>query len=225
MCHAVPGKWCVFGCMLSAGGSFQWFRNQLGQEELTLAKKKKIDPYELLIAAAQRAPVGSEGLFFLPYLTGERCPHPDPTARGGWIGVTARTTRDMLIRAVVEGVTYGMRDALEIMKGMDVSITQVRASGGGARSEFWRQLQADVYNQPIVLTNATEGPAYGVALLAGVGTGVWNTVEEACRASIEQTERIKPNAKRAAQYERHYRVYDKLYGDLKDRFREIASLG
>src|SRR5688572_4181528 len=225
MCHAVPGKWCVFGCMLSAGGSFQWFRNQLGQEELTLAKKKKIDPYELLIAAAQRAPVGSEGLFFLPYLTGERCPHPDPTARGGWIGVTARTTRDMLIRAVVEGVTYGMRDALEIMKGMDVSITQVRASGGGARSEFWRQLQADVYNQPIVLTNATEGPAYGVALLAGVGTGVWNSVEEACKSSIKQTEKVTPNAKRAAQYERHYRVYDKLYGDLKDRFREIASLG
>jgi xylulokinase len=110
------------------------------------------------------------------------------------------------------------------MKGMDVAISQVRASGGGSRSPFWRQLQADVYDQPIVLTNATEGPAYGVALLAGVGTGAWNSVEEACRASIEQTEKIKPNAKRAAQYERHYRVYDKLYGDLKDRFAEIASL-
>jgi xylulokinase len=224
MCHAVPGKWCVFGCMLSAGGSFQWFRNQLGQEEVARAKKKKIDPYVLLIAGAQRAPVGCEGLFFLPYLTGERCPHPDPSARGGWIGITARTTRDMLIRSVLEGVTYGMRDALEIMNGMNVACTQVRASGGGARSPFWRQLQADVYNQPIVLTNATEGPAYGVALLAGVGTGAWKTVEEACRASIEQTEKIKPNAKWAALYERHYRVYDKLYGDLKNRFAEIASL-
>jgi xylulokinase len=224
MCHAVPGKWCVFGCMLSAGGSFQWFRNQLGQEEVALAKKKKIDPYELLIAGAQRAPGGCEGLFFLPYLTGERCPHPDPNARGGWIGITARTTRDMLIRSVLEGVTYGMRDALEIMKQMNVAIAQVRASGGGARSPFWRQLQADVYQQPIVLTNATEGPAYGVALLAGVGTGVWKSVEEACKSSIKQTQKVSPNKKAAALYERHYRVYDKLYDDLKDRFAEIAAL-
>ncbi|MGB7158841.1 MAG: xylulokinase [Tepidisphaeraceae bacterium] len=225
MCHAVPGKWCVFGCMLSAGGSFQWLRNQLGQAEVALAKKKKVDPYELLIAGAQRAPGGSEGLFFLPYLTGERCPHPDPNARGGWIGLTARTTRDMLIRSVLEGVTYGMRDALEIMAQMNVATREVRASGGGSRSPFWRQLQADVYQQPIVLTNATEGPAYGVALLAGVGTGVWKSVEEACRASIKQTQKVSPNKKSAALYERHYRVYDKLYFDLKDRFAEMAGLG
>ncbi|HEV2295444.1 MAG TPA: xylulokinase [Tepidisphaeraceae bacterium] len=224
MCHAVPGKWCVFGCMLSAGGSFQWLRNQLGQEEVSLAKKKKIDPYELLIAGAQRAPGGCEGLFFLPYLTGERCPHPDPNARGGWIGLTARTTRDMLIRSVLEGVTYGMRDALEIMKQRNVAIRQVRASGGGARSPFWRQLQADIYQQPIVLTNATEGPAYGVALLAGVGTGVWKSVEEACKSSIKQTQKVSPNKKAAAVYERHYRVYQNLYGDLKDRFAEMATL-
>jgi xylulokinase len=183
-----------------------------------------VDPYELLIAGAQRAPVGSEGLFFLPYLTGERCPHPDPDARGGWIGLTARSTRDMLVRSLLEGVTYGMRDALEIMKNMGVPVSQVRASGGGARSDFWRQLQADIYNQPIVLTNATEGPAYGVALLAGVGTGVWSSVEEACRASIRQTEKVTPNKKRAAEYERFYRTYDKLYFDLKDRFKEMAGL-
>jgi xylulokinase len=224
MCHAVPGKWCVFGCMLSAGGSFQWFRHQLGAEEISLAKKKKVDPYELLIAGAQRAPGGCEGLFFLPYLTGERCPHPDPNARGGWIGITARTTRDMLIRSVLEGVTYGMRDALEIMKQMNVAITQVRASGGGARSAFWRQLQADIYQQPIVCTNATEGPAYGVALLAGVGTGVWKSVEEACRSSIKQTQKVSPNKKAAVIYEKHYQVYDKLYGNLKERFGEMAGL-
>ncbi|HEY8748664.1 MAG TPA: xylulokinase, partial [Tepidisphaeraceae bacterium] len=173
MCHAVPGKWCVFGCMLSAGGSFQWLRNQLGGDEMAAAKKKGIDPYELLVARAAAAPAGSEGLFFLPYLTGERCPHPDPNARGGWIGLTARTTRDMLIRSLLEGVTFGMRDALEIMREMQIPIKEIRASGGGARSDFWRHLQADVYDLPIVLTNATEGPAYGVALLAGVGTGVW----------------------------------------------------
>lgn len=225
MCHAVPGKWCVFGCMLSAGGSFQWFRNNLGQTEVALAKKKRIDPYELLIAAAQRAPVGSEGLFFLPYLTGERCPHPDPNARGGWIGLTARTTRDMLIRSLLEGVTFGMRDALQIMRGMNIPISQVRASGGGARSDFWRHLQADIYNSPIVLTNAEEGPAYGVALLGGVGTGAFSSVEDACKASIKTTKKIAPGKKTAAAYGRIYTVYTKLYGDLKERFDEISALG
>jgi xylulokinase len=224
MCHAVPGKWCVFGCMLSAGGSFQWLRNQLGQNEVAEARKRKVDPYELLVREAAAAPLGSEGAFFLPYLTGERCPHPDPTARGGWVGLTARTTRAMLVRSLLEGVTFGMRDALEIMQNMGIPVGQVRASGGGARSAFWRQLQADVYRQPIVLTNATEGPAYGVALLAGVGTGVWKSVEEACRRCIKQTEKVRPNKKAAAKYEPFYRTYDKLYFDLKDRFKEIASL-
>jgi len=222
MCHAVPGKWCVFGCMLAAGGSFQWLRNTLGQEEIKAAKKAGKDPYELLVAEAQRAPAGCEGLQFLPYLTGERCPHPDPCARGGWIGITSRTTRDMLIRAVMEGVTFGMRDALEIMAEMQIPITQVRASGGGARSAFWRQLQADIYKKPIVMTNAAEGPAYGVALLAGVGTGVWKSVEEACRSCIKQTGRIRPRAKLSALYDRHYGIYGKLYWDLKQRFAEMA---
>lgn len=225
MCHAVPGKWCVFGCMLSAGGSFQWFRNTLGQNEVAAAKKKGVDPYELLIAQAEQAPPGCEGLFFLPYLTGERCPHPDPNARGGWVGATSRTTRQMLIRSLVEGVTFGMRDAMEIMRGMGIEITQVRASGGGARSAFWRQLQADVYKSPLVLTNATEGPAYGVALLAGVGTGAWSSVEEACKRAIKQTQKVAPKAKASALYDRHYSVYGKLYGDLRDRFGEIAALG
>lgn len=224
MCHAVPGKWCVFGCMLAAGGSFQWFRNNLADGEVALAKRQKVDPYQLLVQQAEQAPVGSEGLFFLPYLTGERCPHPDPLARGGWIGLTARSTRQHMIRALLEGITFGMRDALEIMREMGVSISEVRASGGGARSDFWRQLQADVYDAPIVLTNASEGPAYGVAILAGVGTGVWESVEEACKSSIKQTKKIAPNKKRAAQYERYYRTYDKLYGDLKDRFAETAQL-
>ena len=224
MCHAVPGKWCVFGCMLSAGGSFQWFRNQLGGDEVARAKKKKVDPYELLIAEARRAPAGSEGAFFLPYLTGERCPYPDPNARGGWVGLTARSTRDMMIRSLIEGVTCGMRDALEIIEEMQIPVTQVRAGGGGARSDFWQQLQADIYKQPVVLTNATEGPAYGVALLAGVGTGVWSSVEQACRATIKVTKKVAPNRKSAAFYDRYYGTYHKLYGDLKDRFPEMAAL-
>jgi xylulokinase len=224
MCHAVPGKWCVFGCMLSAGGSFQWFRNQLGHDEVHAARRRKVDPYELLIAAAEKAKPGSEGLFFLPYLTGERCPHPDPCARGGWIGLTARTLRRDMIRSLLEGVTFGMRDALEIMNEMQIPIQHIRASGGGARSAFWRQLQADIYNRPIVTTNATEGPAYGVALLAGVGTGAWRRLEEACKSAIKQTNKVMPNKRRAAEYEKLFRVYDKLYADLKDRFTEIAGI-
>src|SRR6185503_15694735 len=201
MCHAVPGKWCVFGCMLAAGGSFQWFRNQLAHDEVFAAKRRRIDPYELLIAEAAKAEPGAGGVFFLPYLTGERCPHPDPCARGGWIGITSRTLRRDLIRSLLEGVTFGMRDALEIMKQMNIPVNEVRASGGGARSKFWRQLQADIYNTPIVMTNSTEGAAYGVALLAGVGTGVWKSVEEACKSSIKQTQKVSPNKKAAAVYE------------------------
>ncbi|MCC6425060.1 MAG: xylulokinase [Phycisphaerales bacterium] len=224
MCHAVPDKWCIFGCMLAAGGSFQWFRNQLGQQEIQTAKQRKVDPYALLIEQAAKAPSGAEGLFFLPYLTGERCPHPDPNARGGWIGITSRTSRREMIRSLLEGVTFGMRDALRIIQEMDVAVSQVRVSGGGSRSEFWRQLQADVYNKPVVMTNAGEGPAYGVALLAGVGTGVWSSVEQACRACIKPVEKIRPNKKSAALYERYYQTYQKLYFDLKDRFGEIAGL-
>jgi xylulokinase len=224
MCHAVPGKWCVFGCMLSAGGSFQWFRNQLGHDEVHAGKRRKVDPYALLIAEAEKSPPGSDGLFFLPYLTGERCPYPDPCARGGWIGITARTLRRDMIRALMEGVTFGMRDALEIIKSMNIPVTQVRAGGGGARSAFWRQLQADIYKQPIIMTNASEGPAYGVALLAGVGIGVWKSVEEACRATIKQTAKVVPNKRAAAVYDRYYGTYHKLYGDLKERFSEIAGL-
>jgi len=224
MCHAVPGKWCVFGCMLSAGGAFQWFRNTNGAAEIAAAKKLKTDPYELLIAEAASAPLGSEGLFFLPYLTGERCPHPDPNARGGWIGLTNRSTRAMMIRSLVEGVTFGMRDMLEIMKNMNIPVKEVRGSGGGARSNFWRNLQADIYQSSLVITNAAEGPAYGVALLAGVGTGVWSSVEQACKSSIRSESKITPNKKRAADYEKYYRVYDKMYGDLKERFAEMAAL-
>lgn len=224
MCHAVPDKWCVFGCMLSAGGSFQWFRNALGANEVACATILKVDPYELLIKVAGSAPSGNEGLFFLPYLTGERCPHPDPNARGAWIGLTARTSRAMMIRALIEGVTFGMRDALAIMNEMNVAISQVRASGGGARSKFWRQLQADIYNKPVVTTNAAEGPAYGVALLAGVGTGVWSSVEKACAATIRETASLRPTASSAKLYERHYQVYRKLYGDLAERFVDISRL-
>jgi xylulokinase len=224
MCHAVAGKWCVFGCMLSAGGSFQWFRNHLAREELKEARKMKIDPYQILVQQASHAVPGCEGLFFLPYLTGERCPHPDPNARGGWIGLTARHNRAALIRSLLEGVTFGMADALEIMEGMKIAVKTVRLSGGGARSPFWRQLQADIYNKTVATINAQEGPAYGVAILAGVGTGVWKDVPEACQAVIRETETLKPDAALAKLYARHHKQYQRLYDALKEEFGRIAGL-
>ncbi len=224
MCSAVAGKWCVFGCMLSAGGSFQWFRNQLGQAEIALAKRKKVDPYELLLEQAAEAPIGSEGLFFLPYLTGERCPHPDPNARGGWVGLTARHTRAHMIRSLVEGVTFGMADALKIMQDMDIKLKTVRLSGGGAKSLFWRQLQADIYGTAVATINSDQGPAYGVALLAGVGTGVWKDVPQACKAAIRETEVLRPRPHARRQYKPLHEQYQLLYPALKDQFRNIATL-
>jgi xylulokinase len=224
MCHAVRGKWCVFGCMLAAGGSFQWFRDTLDAGEIAAAKKRKIDPYELLIEQAASAPAGSEGAIFLPYLSGERCPYPDPLARGGWVGLTTRTTRAALIRSVLEGVTYGMRDALEIIRTeMNIPVTQVRASGGGARSELWRQMQADVYRVPVALTNAEEGPAFGVALLAGVGTGAWSSVEQACKATIRTVSKLTPKGRDASAYAKRYATYRKLYPALAPLFGEMGQ--
>lgn len=224
MCSAVAGKWCVFGCMLAAGGSFQWYRNHMAEMEKREAKKMKVDPYQVLITEAQNAPAGCEGLFFLPYLTGERCPHPDPNARGGWIGLTARHNRAAMIRSLLEGVTFGMADALRIMEGMGIAIKTVRLSGGGARSAFWRQMQADIYNKTVATINTQEGPAYGVALLAGVGTGVWKNAPEACAAAISETEQLRPDKAAAKLYAKHHAQYQRLYDALKEEFVNIASL-
>ena len=222
-CHAVPGKWHVMGVVMSAGGGFQWFRNHLGAEERRAAKRRKCDPYEVLTELAASAPPGSEGLYWLPYLTGERTPHRDPFARAAWIGITQRHTRAHLVRALLEGVTYAMRDCLEVIRGMGVRVREIRVSGGGARSAFWRQLQADVYGQPVVTINAAEGPAFGVALLAGVAAGAWPSVEEACRKTIRITGETRPSKNRRL-YDERYPLYRKLYRSLKDDFREMSTL-
>ena len=223
-CHAVRGKWHVMGCVLSAGGSLQWFRNELCHAETAAAKKKKIDPYELITAQAADAPAGSEGLFFLPYLTGERTPHADPDARGSWVGLSLRHGKGHMARSVMEGATYAMRDSLEIARGMNIPIKEIRLSGGGARSEFWRQMQADIYGQQVVTINAEEGPAYGVALLAAAGTGAYKNVVEACRATISVVTRTKPAARSKKTYNNAYPVYQNLYHSLKNDFSRIQNL-
>ena len=225
MCHAVPGAYVNFGCMLSAAGSLQWFADHMAEHEQEVVKKTKGSVFELLMKQAEKAPAGSEGAFFLPYLTGERCPHPDPDARGGWIGVTRRTGRPELIRSLLEGVTFNMGQMLAIMRDeMKVAVKEVRATGGGSKSALWRQMQADIYNAPVSLTNSEEGGAFGVALLAGVGSGEFKSVPEACKGLIKPTETVKPKKKDADLYKKHAAVYAKLYDDLKARFAEIGRL-
>jgi xylulokinase len=223
MCHAIPNTWCVFGCMLSAGGSFQYMRNTLFDAEAAKLK----DPgalYPRMIEEAAAAPAGSEQLYFLPYLTGERCPHPDPQARGAFIGLTPRHTRSHILRATLEGITYGMREQIAIFREMGIPIHQVRASGGGARSEFWRQLQADMYNAPVVTINVAEGAALGAAILAAVGKGAYRSVPEACKAIIAITHTSRPNRKTAALYDARYQTYASLYPALRPVFPGLAEV-
>lgn len=221
-CHSVPGKWHVMGVMLSAGGSLRWFRDTLCQNEKAVAAETGSDPYEYITAAAARIPVGSEGLTFLPYLTGERTPHKDPFAKGAFVGLSLRHSRAHMARAVLEGVAFGMRDSLEIIREMGVPIEQVRASGGGARSSVWRQIQADVNNAPLVLINVDEGPAYGAALLATVGTGVYKSVEEACGATIRVVDSCLPDGNRARAYDGWFAEYQAAYQALAPGFNRVA---
>jgi xylulokinase len=222
-CHAVNGAWHMMGVSLSGGGSLQWFRNQLCQAEMAIAKRTKRDAFDILSEEAIRTPAGSEGLFFLPYLSGERTPHADPDARACFIGLTLAHTRGHMVRSVMEGVTFAMRDSLEIIRQLKVPVKQIRASGGGSRSPFWRQIQADVFEQKVVTINAEQGPAYGVALLAAVGGGEYKNVQEACAATIKVVQETAPNKKASATYNTMFPEYQQLYRSLKDDFKRIAQ--
>ena len=223
-CHSVPGKWHVMGVVLSAGGSLRWFRDALFQDAMAIAAETGRDPYEFITAAAEEAPLGCEGLTFLPYLTGERTPHKDPFAKGAFVGLSLRHTRAHMARAVLEGVAYAMRDSLDIMRDMGVPVGQVRASGGGARSPFWRQIQADVNGAPLVTINVDEGPAYGAALLATVETGIYGSVEEACAATIHVLDACEPDAGRARRYTGWFKEYQEVYRALAPGFRRAAAM-
>lgn len=222
-CHAVPGKWHLMGVMLSAAGSFRWYRDALGAHEKAIAQQTNRAVYDVLTQDAATAPPGCEGLLFLPYLTGERTPHPDPNARGAFIGLTVRHTKAHLTRAVLEGVSFGLRDSLELMRALGITTTHVRASGGGARSPLWRQILADVFDAEIVTVNITEGAAYGAALLAGVGAGIYRDVGSACDAVIKTTTSDKPSEAKPI-YAKYYPRYRALYPALKDEFRKVADL-
>ncbi len=211
-CHAVPGMWHFMGVMLSAAGSLQWYRD-------TLAPNLSFDD---LLKEAESIPVGSEGLQFLPYLSGERTPHPDSLARGAFIGLTLRHNRAHMTRAVLEGVAFGLKDSFMLIQNAGPGkVTQVRASGGGTKSGLWRQIMASVLDAELVIVNTTEGAAYGAALLAGVGVKNWDSVAEACSFCIKITESIHPVPSEAESYRKSYTVYRDLYPALKSSFQKM----
>jgi len=212
-CHAVPGRWTLMGVMLSAAGSLRWFRDEFVPSE----------SFDLLTQEASHVPVGSNGLLFLPYLTGERMPHADPRARGAFVGLTVRHDRAALTRAVLEGVSFGLREGLELLSAAGVDqTTEVRVSGGGARSPLWRQIVADALGRELMLVNTVEGAAYGAALLAGVGAGVWSTVDEACSDTIRIKETVEPQKESTARYDDMFSLYKQLYPALRQTSHALS---
>ena len=216
-CHAVPGRWHLMGVMLSGAGSLDWFRHAVTPD---LADDP--DAFEKIEALADQAPAGAADLLFLPYLSGERTPHPDANARGAFIGLDRRHERAHLARAVFEGVTHGLADCLDLVRGTGVEAGIVRLSGGGMKSRLWKQTCADLFRTPVVTTTTTEGTAFGAAILAAVGAGRFEDVPTACTSWIHETERLEPGPDADILAARH-EVHAKLYPALRNLFPAIAG--
>ncbi len=208
-CHAVPGRWHVMGVTQAAGLSLRWFR-----DVISAGAQNQPASYEQLMTLAAEAPVGSEGVFWAPYLFGERTPHLDPEVRAAFVGLTASHRQPHLTRAVLEGVAYSLRDTFTLFAELGIPVHGIRLGGGGARGPLWRQIQADIYGRPVELLVAEEGGAYGAALLAGVGAGAWPDIDTACESSIRVAETIRPDPAAVEIYNRGYQTYRKLYPAL-----------
>jgi xylulokinase len=214
-CHAIPNRWHVMGVTQAAGLSLRWFRDRFGVVGDGASSKYEGDPYDLLCREAASAPPGSDGVLWLPYLMGERTPHLDPDARAALVGLAASHTRAHILRAILEGVAFSLRDTLTIFVEMEVPLETIRLGGGGSRGPLWRQIQADVYGHELEIVAAEEGAAYGAALLAGVGSGTWSSVDEACLRAVRVAARIEPDASAAALMNRRYSAYRALYPALR----------
>ena len=225
-CHAAPGSWHLMAVMLSAGGSLQWFRDTLCADLVALAKAKRCNPAGLIMEEAATAPPGADGLLFLPYLTGERSPHADPHARGAFVGLSTAHTRAHLARAVVEGITFGLADCLDAVRGAGVTPSgPIRLAGGGSYSAWWRQLCADTFDCRVAGVSAADSTALGAALLSAVGAGAFASVKEAAQAAAEVGQPSDPNTDTCAALSRSRRQYQALYQDLRHRFSAMAQRG
>jgi xylulokinase len=220
-CHAIPGRWQVMGVTQAAGLSLRWFRDRFGviydSNDRSVGSEGEVreSAYFSLTNEAKTAPPGSEGAFWLPYLMGERTPHLDPNARAALLGLTASHTRGHMIRAVMEGVAYSLKDTFTIFDEMKIPVTSIRLGGGGARSSLWRQIQADVYGHEVEIVAAEEGAAYGAAILAGVGAGAWKSVDQACDAVVRVASRIAVDPDSSSTLQRAYQTYRKIYPALR----------
>lgn len=223
-CCAVPNAWHVMGVTQAAGLSLKWYRDNFCNAEMETANGMGKDPYYLMDQQAGRIPIGSEKLLYLPYLMGERTPHLDPNCRGVFFGLSAMHTKYHLLRAVMEGVTFSQRDSVEVLKEMGVSIDEMLACGGGGSSPLWRQMLADTFNCPVKTVVSKEGPALGVAILAGTATGVYKSVEEGCKAVIKLNPSQEPIKENVPEYQKYYEIYKSIYPSLKDNFSKLANL-
>lgn len=223
-CCAVPGAWHVMGVTQGAGLSVKWYRDHFCQAEMDTAEQMGVDPYCLMDTEAEAVPIGANRLLYLPYLNGERTPHLDPNARGVFFGLTVAHGKRDLLRAIMEGVTYSLLDCVNVMREMNISVSDMAACGGGGSSPMWRQMLADVYGCPVQTTANKEGPALGVALLAAVGAGIYSSVPEACRAVIKPERVQNPDAGASKKYDAVYAVYKSLYPDFKAGFERLAGL-
>ena len=223
-CCAVPNEWHVMGVTQSAGMSLKWFRDNFCQCEMQAAALAGIDTYQLTDKAAASVPIGAEKLLFLPHLNGERTPHLDPNARGVFFGLSAMHTKKHLLRAIMEGVAFSMRDCVEIIRSMGINVSDMMACGGGGTSQFWRQMLADLYSCSVKTTLNKEGPALGVALLAAVSVGVYKSVPEACKAVIKSEKTEHLISENVPKYEKVYELYKKLYPVMSQSFKELSEL-
>ncbi|MBP0973093.1 MAG: xylulokinase [Oscillospiraceae bacterium] len=223
-CCAVPGAWHIMGVTQGAGLSLKWFRDNFCASEKETAALMGVDPYYLMDKAVQESPIGANRLLYLPYLMGERTPHLNPDARGVFFGLSAMHTKRDMLRAVMEGVTYSLRDCVEVCREMGVNVSDMMACGGGGTSPVWRQMLADLYGGPVGTVASKEGPALGVAILAMVGAGIYPSVPEACDAVIRQGTVQEPIAENIPAYETYYRLYTKLYPAMREQFKALAAL-
>ncbi len=223
-CAAVPGAWHVMGVTQGAGLSLKWFRDQFCGSEKEAASYMEVDPYYIMDQQAAKVPVGSNRLLYLPYLMGERTPHLDPNARGVFFGLSAMHTKRDMLRAVMEGVTYSLRDCVEVFREMGISVSDMMACGGGGSSKLWRSMLSDLYNCSVKTASSKEGPALGVAILAAVGTGLYNSVAEACDAIVGTDQIVHPAEENVSEYEKYYQLYRSIYPALKESFRTLAQL-
>src|ERR1700677_1816971 len=210
-CHAIRGRWHVMGVTQAAGLSLRWFRDQFG----AVGTADQRDPYEHLSEEAAKAPAGSDGLLWAPYLMGERTPHLDPQARGMLAGITASHTRSHIVRSILEGVAFSLNDTFRILEERKVPVNTIRLGGGGARSELWRQIQADVYDHEVEIMEAEEGAAYGAAILAGVGVGLWPSVDAACETAVRVAQRMQPISGNVSILRSQYDVYTRIYPAMR----------